>query len=163
MHLIQLVVGLAFVLPSNATAADEGSLAALLPDGHLAEVHVPAGKAVWDSELGQRIRSALDEQGAFHELRQGIAALRLMTGTDPVAVIELILGGELELGVYPKPRKHSDKPSPRQRAVLVIARTGNAEGLAVAMDALQALLANNPDAKVKSARYRKQPYLRVVS
>jgi hypothetical protein len=159
MHLTPVVLGLAFLLPAPPPAADD-ALSALLPEGRLAEVHVPSGKAVWDSELGRRIHTLLEDQGAFDELQDGLAALRMVTGSDPTRLIELVLGGELELGVYPTVRKNSDKPDMRNRKVLAVARTGDADGLALAMNALDAVLAANPDAKVKNGRHRKQPYMR---
>jgi len=160
MQLTPIVLGLAVLLPGPPPTAPDDTLSALLPDGHLAEVHVPSGKAVWDSELGRRIHALLDEQGAFDELLEGLGALRLVTGSDPAVLIELVLGGELELGVYPTMRKQDDKPDPRKRQVLAVARTGDANGLALAMNALDAVLAANPGAKVKTRRHRKQAYLR---
>lgn len=160
MQLTPFVLGLTVLLSGVARPGEDGDLSALLPDGRLAEVHVPSGKAVWESEMGLRLRGLIEDMGADRELREGLGALHVLTGSDPAAWIELVLGGELELGVYPTPRKNNPTPNPAKRQVLVVARTADADGLALAMNALQAALETNPDAEFKTARHRKLPYLR---
>jgi hypothetical protein len=141
--------------PAAVPAAD--TLSRLLPGDPVARLHVPCGLAVWDCPAVLAARTLAEETGALAELLALRGAVQLATRHDPAQTLRFLLGGELALAVYDgTPTRLAGHP---QRELLALARTGDADGLELALDSLLAMADGDHD--VKRLSYRDAAYARV--
>jgi hypothetical protein len=137
-----------------AVEPPQADLAATFPEGRLAAVRVASGQALFDSAPVQLALTRLREHGALVELDAGRAALQLAFGVDPAEWLAFVLGGEVQLGVYPpKPSKLAEEGTGRRR-VLAVARTRGDEGCGVILQKVLAVVEQDRGNQVRRSRYR---------
>ncbi len=157
----RILTGLALLvlLPGAARA---GELAAALPEGRLASLRVPSGRALFDSGPVQRALDRLRQAGALAELEQGRAALRAATGSDPAEWLETLLGGEIQAAVYEgRASRLAPEGAAGRRLLLAAARLRDADAGQRALDAALAVLDGDAANDVRRNRYRDVPFARI--
>lgn len=159
MHRVLPGIALLLLLPA---AARGGDLGAALPEGRLASLRVPSGRALFDSGPVQRGLARLREAGALDELEQGRAALRAATGSDPAEWLDTLLGGEIQAALYAgRPSRLAPEGAAGPRQALAAVRVRDPQAGQRALDALLAVMDGDPANDVRRDSYRGVPWARV--